>query len=74
MGSNGGWENDYQQLILQYDDIILNSNCKYYIIVGDTDDPGTSLADDNQGEYNEDGSYEPSSLYSPLVILHGKLH
>lgn len=57
MGSNGGWENDYQQLILQYDDIILNSNCKYYIIVGDTDDPGTSLADDNQGEYNEDGSY-----------------
>lgn len=57
MGSNGGWENDYKQLILQYDDIILNSNCKYYIIVGDTDDPGTSLADDNQGEYNEDGSY-----------------
>lgn len=57
MGSNGGWENDYQQLILQYDDIILNSDCKYYIIVGDTDDPGTSLADDNQGEYNEDGSY-----------------
>ncbi|RGS32094.1 hypothetical protein DWY02_06970 [Eubacterium sp. AF22-9] len=57
MGSNGGWENDYQQLILQYDDIILNSNCKYYIIVGDTDDPGTSLADDNQGECNEDGSY-----------------
>lgn len=57
MGSNGGWENDYQQLILQYDDIILNSDCKYYMIVGDTDDPGTSLADYNQGEYNEDGSY-----------------
>ena len=29
MGSNGGWENDYQQLILQYDDIILNSGCKW---------------------------------------------
>ena len=57
MGSNGGWANDYQKLILQYDDIIINSNCKYYIIVGDTDDPGTSLADDNQGEFNEDGSY-----------------
>lgn len=56
IGSNGGWY-DYQELILQYDNIILNSDCKYYIIVGDTDDPGTSLADDNQGEYNEDGSY-----------------
>lgn len=57
MGSNGGWANNYQELILQYDNIILNSGCKYYIILGDTDDPGTSLADDNQGELNEDGSY-----------------
>lgn len=56
IGSNGGWY-DYQELILQYDNIIINSGCKYYIIVGDTDDPGTSLADDNQGEYNGDGSY-----------------
>ncbi|MDO5339300.1 MAG: hypothetical protein Q4E78_04220 [Eubacteriales bacterium] len=57
MGSNGGWANNYQELILQYDNIILNSGCKYYIILGDTDDPGTSLADDNQGELNEYGSY-----------------
>ena len=57
IGSNGGWGSDYQTLILQYDNIILNSGCKYYIIVGDTDDPGTSIADDNQEEYNEDGSY-----------------
>lgn len=57
MGSNGGWANNYQELILQYDNIILNSECRYYIILGDTDDPGTSLADDNQGELNEDGSY-----------------
>ena len=56
MGSNGGWENDYQQLILQYDDIILNSGCKYYIVLGDTDDPADS-ADANQGEYGEDGNY-----------------
>ena len=56
MGSNGGWENDYQQLILQYDDIILNSGCKYYIVLGDTDDPADS-ADVNQGEYGEDGNY-----------------
>lgn len=57
IGSNGGWENDYQTLILQYDNIILNAGCDYYIIVGDTDDPGTSIGDYNQGEYNEDGSY-----------------
>lgn len=57
IGSNGGWGSDYQTLILQYDNIIINSGCDYYIIVGDTDDPGTSIGDDNQGEYNEDGSY-----------------
>lgn len=57
IGSNGGWENDYQTLILQYDNIILDAGCDYYIIVGDTDDPGTSIGDYNQGEYNEDGSY-----------------
>lgn len=57
IGSNGGWGSDYQTLILQYDDIILNSGCEYYIIVGDTDDPGTSIGDYNQGEYNDDGSY-----------------
>ena len=57
IGSNGGWGSDYQTLILQYDSIILNSGCKYYIIVGDTDDPGTSIGDYNQKEYNEDGSY-----------------
>ena len=57
IGSNGGWGSDYQTLILQYDNIILNSGCKYYIIVGDTDDPGTSIADDNQEELNDDGSY-----------------
>ncbi len=56
IGSNGGWS-DYKELILQYDNIIINSGCKYYIIVGDTDDPGTSMADTNQGYYNTDGSY-----------------
>ena len=56
MGSNGGWSNNYKQLILQYDDIILNSGCKYYIVLGDTDDPADS-ADANQGEYGDDGNY-----------------
>ena len=57
IGSNGGWGSDYQTLILQYDNIIINSGCDYYIIVGDSDDPGSSLGDDNQCEFNEDGSY-----------------
>ncbi|MGN0328580.1 MAG: hypothetical protein ACI4D4_06330 [Lachnospira sp.] len=57
IGSNGGWGSDYQQLILQYDSIINNSGCKYYIIVGDTDDPGTSIGDNNQTEFDDSGSY-----------------
>ena len=55
IGSNGGWEN-YRQLISQYDAMIQNSGCDYYIIVGDTDDPGTSIADTTQGIRNEDGT------------------
>lgn len=46
MGSNGGWKYNYQTLIEQYDAMIESVNCKYYIIIGDTDDP----AQDN-GEY-----------------------
>lgn len=57
IGSNGGWDNDYDTLINQYKAIIENNNCVDYIIVGDTDDPGSSLADLNQQRYNEDGSY-----------------
>lgn len=37
--------------------MIQNSGCDYYIIVGDTDDPGTSIADTTQGIRNEDGTY-----------------
>ncbi len=48
IGSNGGWESDYQQLIKQYDNMLLSSECQYYIIIGDTDDPGTSVGDENQ--------------------------
>lgn len=56
IGSNGGWDN-YRQLISQYDAMIQNAGCDYYIIVGDTDDPGTSIADTTQGFRNEDGTY-----------------
>ena len=48
MGSNGGWENDYQQLILQYDDIILNSGCKYYIVYDHQLNDHRCAADDRQ--------------------------
>ncbi|MDO5401839.1 MAG: hypothetical protein Q4F11_00220 [Eubacteriales bacterium] len=57
IGSNGGWESNYQQLIEQYDAMIENSGCRYYIIIGDTDDPGTSIGDLNQGETYNDGTY-----------------
>lgn len=56
IGSNGGWESDYQTLIQQYDAMIESAGCPYYIVIGDTDDPGTSVGDTNQGERNEDGS------------------
>lgn len=53
MGSNGGWD-DYEDLISQYQSIIDYTGCSNYIIVGDTDDPGKSLADDEDYDYNAD--------------------
>lgn len=37
IGNNGGWNWNTETLIAQYDAIIAQSQCKYYIIVGDTD-------------------------------------
>ena len=48
MGSNGGWDGDYATLIEQYHAIIENSGCENFIIIGDTDDPGTSFGDPSQ--------------------------
>ena len=45
MGSNGGWDGDYATLIEQYHAIIENSGCENFIIIGDTDDPGTSFGE-----------------------------
>lgn len=55
IGSNGGWQGDYTELIKQYDSIIERFNNPYYIIVGDTDDPGDS-ADPSQGIRDDDGN------------------
>lgn len=45
MGSNGGWDDDYETLIDQYLTMLEFTNCEQYLILGDTDDPGTSFAD-----------------------------
>lgn len=37
MGNNGGWDEDPNVLIAQYDAMILHSDYRYYIIIGDTD-------------------------------------
>ncbi|MDO5401838.1 MAG: hypothetical protein Q4F11_00215 [Eubacteriales bacterium] len=49
IGSNGGWNNNYDELVEQYDAMLQSVDCKYYIIVGDTDDPKLS-ADANKEE------------------------
>ncbi len=55
MGSNGGWHGEYSELIAQYDSIIERFDNPYYIIIGDTDDPGDS-EDANQGMRDSDGN------------------
>lgn len=58
IGSNGGWGNNYQVLINQYNKMIDSVGCKYFIVVGDTDDPGTSVGDENQNTpYDRYGNY-----------------
>ena len=59
IGSNGGWDS-YDELIEQIDAMILANNCDYYIIVGDTDDPGDSIAEWWESEYDAKG--EPRGL------------
>ena len=51
IGSNGGWDNDYDILISQYRAMIDYVGTDSYLILGDTDDPGTSLGDTEQWEF-----------------------
>lgn len=53
IGSNGGWDNDYGELIAQYKAMIEHAKCKDYLIIGDTDDPGTSEGDRLQEAFKE---------------------
>lgn len=53
IGSNGGWHGDYGELAQQYRDMISHAECDRYIIIGDTDDPGTSIADTDQEPFPE---------------------
>ena len=52
MGSNGGWDGDFNTLIEQYYTMISASGCEDYLIIGDTDDPGTSIADTAQEPFD----------------------
>ena len=55
IGSNGGWNNDYDTLIAQYQQMISYAGVgDQYLILGDTDDPGSSVADTEQGEIGQD--------------------
>lgn len=45
IGSNGGWNGEYETLIEQYKAMLSYSGCDKYIIIGDTDDPINSVDD-----------------------------
>lgn len=45
IGSNGGWDNRYKRLANQYRAMIEHAGCDDYLVIGDTDDPGTSIGD-----------------------------
>lgn len=56
IGSNGGWDGDYDTLIAQYDAMIAYAECEEFIVIGDTDDPGTSIGDTYQQRVDDLGS------------------
>lgn len=45
IGSNGGWDMRYKRLANQYRAMIEHAGCDDYLVIGDTDDPGTSIGD-----------------------------
>ena len=53
IGSNGGWNNDYDVLIAQCRTMLEHAGCERFIILGDTDDPGTSIGDLSQRPFDQ---------------------
>ena len=66
IGSNGGWGGDYQVLIDQYRAMIDRSGCDDYLILGDTDDPGTSVGDTSQVPFTDDYAPRETSWETAL--------
>lgn len=67
IGSNGGWNGDYATLIAQYRAMIKHAKCSDYIILGDTDDPGTSIADRRQKPFKKDGGSSETAWEKALL-------
>lgn len=65
IGSNGGWNDDYQTLIDQYRAMLLSVGCQNYIILGDSDDPGDS-ADGSQEEFDYGNGLDETGWESAL--------
>jgi hypothetical protein len=65
IGSNGGWNYDYDTLIAQYRAMLESAGCSRYIILGDTDDPGDS-ADPYQDEFDEGSGLEDTKWEAAL--------
>lgn len=72
IGSNGGWDGDYDVLIGQYRHMIEHAACEDYIIVGDTDDPGASPADRAQEPLWEAGSETDTAWEAALRAEFGE--
>ena len=72
MGSNGGWDFDYDILIAQYRSMIEYAECNQYIIVGDTDDPGSSLVDSDDWGYDHGTGVEETAWEAALREAFGE--
>lgn len=72
IGSNGGWDGDYNKLIDQYWKIINFSDCKDFIVVGDTDDPGSSVGDEDQEAFEEGDANRETEWEHALSEAFGK--
>ncbi len=75
IGSNGGWDGDYETLISQYRAMIKYSGCSKYIIIGDTDDPlnsaDESVVEDAMERDGEEVGTEENAWETALRVEFG---